>query len=311
MPDRSSILVSMNRLATETRTRIVRCLVEGNSIRSTCRITGAAKNTVLKLLADLGAACDEYQDHAFRGLAVQRCQCDEIWTFSYCKDKQLPKAKAAPADAGSVWTWTALDSDTKLMVTWYVGSRDQTAANRFMLDLASRVDGRFQLTTDGHKPYGWAVALAFEGAELDYAQLIKIYGGSVEDPGTGGRYSPPVCTGTRLDVIRGEPRLEDICTSHVERQNLTMRMGMRRFTRLTNGHSKKVVNLAAAVATHFMFYNYCRPHETLKVGKVNRTPAMAAGVANHVWTLAELIALLPEKTGRFVPIGAGAAAASN
>jgi IS1 family transposase len=278
----------MNQLDTKTRARIVACLVEGCSIRATCRMTGAAKGTVTKLLTDLGAACDEYQDRAMRGLkSTKRVQCDEIWAFCYAKDKNVPKAKMGQPGVGSVWTWTAIDADSKLIFTWYVGDRDAACANRFMLDVASRGDGRIQLTTDGLKAYRWATTLAFDG-EIDYAQLLKVYEG-VPTGGPDSKYSQPVCCGVQTDVRQGDPDPEHISTSYVERANLTMRMGMRRFTRLTNGFSKKVENLEAAVALHFMHYNFCRVHQTLKT-----TPAVDAGIADHVWTLAEVIALLPE-----------------
>jgi IS1 family transposase len=293
----------MNRLDIKTRKQIVAALVEGNSIRATCRMTGAAKGTVLKLLADLGEACDEFQDRAIRGLRIERVQADEIWSFCYCKERTLTTAKAAPEGAGSAWTWTALDPDSKLMVTWFVGDRDAKSANRFMLDLASRVTGHIQLTTDGLHAYKWAVGLAFEDRAIDYAMLVKLYGGVDDGKQPGGRYSPPVCTGVRRETITGSPDELDICTSHVERQNLTMRMSMRRFTRLTNGHSKKLENHSRAIALHFMHYNFCRKHMSLK----GETPAMAAGLADHAWTLDEVIALLPERVGRFAKIGLAAA----
>lgn len=306
MRDRSSILTNMNRLDVKTRKQIVAALVEGNSVRATCRMTGAAKGTVLKLLSDLGEACDEYQDKTIRHLCVDLVQCDEIWSFVYAKDKALPRAKAAPEGAGSAWTWTAIDPDTKLVLTWYVGDREAASANRFMLDLASRIDSPVQLTTDGLKAYQWAIALAFENGTVDYGRLIKLFGGSPDGKDSAGRYSPAACTGVRYEAVIGNPDMDEICTSHVERQNLTMRMGMRRFTRLTNGHSKKLENHSHAIALHFMHYNFCRAHETLKEGRVKRTPAMAAGVADHIWSIGEVIALLPEKTGRFAKIGVAA-----
>ncbi len=289
----------MNQLDPKTRAQIVACLVEGNSIRATCRMTGAAKGTVLKLLADLGMACDEYQDRAMRNLKTKRVQCDEIWSFCYAKEKNVPKSKMGDPGVGSIWTWTAIDADSKLMLSWYIGARDGDAANRFMLDVASRMAGRIQLTTDAWKPYRWATTLAFDG-EIDYAQLIKIYEGAPNQD-AGGKYSQPECTGVKVDVRHGDPDPEHISTSYVERANLTMRMGMRRFTRLTNGFSKKVQNLEAAVALHFMHCNFCRVHQTLKT-----TPAVDAGIADHVWTLAEVIALLPEQKRRFARIGAAA-----
>lgn len=262
-------------------------------------MTGAAMNTVLKLLADLGEACDEYQDLAFRDLDSERVQCDEIWSFCGAKDRNIPKARQGEPGIGSVWTWTAIDADSKLIMTWYIGSRDQQCAVKFMLDVASRVNGRIQLTTDGHKAYRFATALAFPEDTVDYAQLVKIYGGVPSD-GPDTRYSPPVCCGIEKHVRIGSPDPDEISTSYVERANLTMRMGMRRFTRLTNGFSKKIENHRHAVALHFMHYNFCRVHQTLKT-----TPAVDAGVADHVWSLDEVIGLIREKPmGRVRKIGA-------
>jgi IS1 family transposase len=263
MLKRSSILVSMNQLDAATRARIVSCLVEGNSIRATCRMTGAAKGTVLKLLADIGAACREYHDKHVRGIVARRIQCDEIWSFCYAKDKNLPDSMRDQPGVGSVWTWTAIDSESKLIASYHVGTRD---------------------ATDGHKAYLTAVPDAF-GDKIDYAMLVKIYG---DVPPGEARYSPPKCMGAELKPIIGEPAMEHVSTSHVERQNLTMRMSMRRFTRLTNAFSKKVENLEHAVALHFMHYNFCRVHQSLRI-----TPAMAAGLTDHVWELAELVALIP------------------
>jgi IS1 family transposase len=274
----------MNSLDVATRTRIVSALVEGNSIRATCRMTGAAKGTVLKLLADLGTACREYHDANVRGLHCRRIQCDEIWSFVGCKDKNVLPDEQGQFGIGSVWTWTALDSETKLIAGYHVGTRDATCAYEFMTDLASRLASRVQLTTDGHKAYLNAVADAF-GDNIDYAMLVKIYG-NVE--AGSERYSPAACMGAQLVPITGKPDMMHVSTSHVERQNLTMRMSMRRFTRLTNGFSKKAENLSHAVALHFMHYNFCRVHQTLRV-----TPAMAAGLSDHVWELSELIALMP------------------
>jgi IS1 family transposase len=279
----------MNTLDAATRVRIVSCLVEGNSIRATCRMTGAAKGTVLKLLADLGAACRAYHDASVRGLRSQRVQCDEIWSFCGAKDKNvLPDEQRF--GRGSIWTWTALDSDTKLIAAYHIGTRDAGCAYEFMQDLASRIETRIQLTTDGHKAYINAVADAFGPSNIDYAMLVKLFG---ETPAGPGRYSPPACIGQNLVPIMGQPEMEHVSTSHVERQNLTMRMSMRRFTRLTNAFSKKVQNLEFAVALHFMHYNFCRVHQTLRV-----TPAMAAGLSDHVWELGELIALMPKPVAR-------------
>ncbi len=304
MRDRSRIVLSMNRLDTATRARVISCLVEGCSLRSTCRMTGVAMNTVLKLLTELGAACDAYQDKSLRGLSTKRVQADEIWSFCYAKEKNVPEHMRGVPGFGSVWTWTAIDADTKLMITWYIGARDAYCANHFMLDLAARVDGRIQLTTDSLKSSRWATTLAFPPGSVDYAQLIKIYEG-VSTNGPDSKYSQPKCCGVKVDVRHGFPDPEHISTSYVERQNLKIRMSNRRFTRLTNAHSKKIQNHEAATALMFMFYNFCRPHMTLTEQGVKRTPAMAAGVADHVWGLDEVIALLPEQPkGRVRKIGA-------
>jgi IS1 family transposase len=285
-------MVSMNRLSTEQRARIVGCLVEGMSIRATVRVTGAAKNTVTKLLVDLGAACAEYQDTALADLPCRTVECDEIWSYCYSKQKNVPAEHVGTFGYGDVWTWTAICADTKLVPSWLVGERTVDDAVVFMSDLASRLSNRVQLTTDGHKPYLHAVETAF-GAGIDYAMLHKIYA-SPSGAGDERRYSPAVCTGIDKRTITGDPVEARVSTSYVERQNLTMRMGMRRFTRLTNGFSKKVENLAHAVSLHYMHYNFARPHKTLS--KANNgyptTPAMAAGVADHVWTLTEIAALL-------------------
>lgn len=280
----------MNRLSTAERAKIVQCLVEGNSIRATCRLTGAAKNTVVKLLADLGNAVSRYQDKHLRNLTCERIQADEIWAFCYAKAKNVPEKHRGEFGYGDVWTWTALCPDTKLMVTWRVGWRDEDAAHDFIADLGSRLANRVQITTDGHIPYIAAIEDAF-GADVDYAQLIKQFGVDTSEDAspTARRYSPNVVTSQETRIINGDPDPEHISTSHVERQNLTMRMGMRRFTRLTNGFSKKVENLSHAVSIHYMHYNFARPHSSL--GK-NVTPAMAAGIADHVWTAYEIAALL-------------------
>jgi IS1 family transposase len=280
----------MDRLSTADRAKIVQCLVEGMSIRATCRLTGAAKNTVVKLLADLGAAVSRYQDEHLRNLPCQRIQADELWAFVYAKAKNVPEEHRGEFGYGDVWTWTALDPDSKLMVTWLVGTRDETDGLAFLLDLRGRLTNRVQLTTDGHVAYAGAVERAF-GTDIDYAQLIKQYGveHSEDASPTARRYSPNVVTGQETRIINGDPDPDHISTSHVERQNLTVRMSNRRFTRLTNGFSKKVENLSHAVSIHYMHYNFARPHSSL--GK-NTTPAMAAGVADHVWTAYEIAALL-------------------
>lgn len=272
----------MNKLSTDERVRVVAALVEGNSIRATVRMTGVAKNTVVKLLAELGCACAEFHAEHVRGVKAKRVECDEIWSFVGAKAKNVPAERVADG-WGDVWTWTAIEAETKLIVSWLVAGRDGGAACAFMEDVASRLAGRIQLTTDGHKVYLEAVEAAFGGA-IDYAMLVKKYG--AERPGEA-RYSPAVCTGCEKLPIVGAPDMEKVSTSYVERQNLTMRMGIRRFTRLTNGFSKKVENHGHAVALHFMHYNFCRMHQTLRC-----TPAMAAGLADHRWTLEELVGLL-------------------
>jgi len=285
-------MVSMNRLSTEGRARIVGCLVEGMSIRATVRTTDAAKNTVTKLLVDLGAACANYQDVTLTNLPSVRVECDEIWSYCYAKQKNVPDEHRDTFGYGDVWTWTAICADTKLVPSWLVGERTTADAYVFMNDLKGRLRNRVQLTTDGHKPYLYAVDATF-GADIDYAMLHKIYGAAT-GAGDERRYSPAVCTGIDKKVITGNPAPAKISTSYVERQNLTMRMGMRRFTRLTNGFSKKVENLAHAVSLHYMHYNFARPHKTLTKARNGypTTPAMAAGVADHVWTLTEIAALL-------------------
>lgn len=283
----SSIMVSMNRLDPARRAQVIRCLVEGNSIRSTVRMTGVAKNTVVKLLVELGAACAEYQNKAMRNLKCKRIQCDEIWSYIGAKDKNIPTDKQGQFGIGSVWTWTAIDADTKLIASWLVGTRDAGTATEFMQDLAGRLANRVQLTTDGHKAYLTAVEDAF-GADIDYSMLVKIYGNNSEGD---KRYSPAECLGCKKEAISGNPDPKHISTSYVERQNLTMRMSMRRFTRLTNGFSKKVENHVAALAVYFMYYNFARIHQTLRV-----TPAMAAGVADRLWDVSDIVALLDQNS---------------
>ncbi len=261
-------------------------LVEGNSVRSTCRMTGIAKGTVLSLLADMGNVCAKYHDERVRNVAARRIQCDEIWSFCYGKDKNVSEEKKAEG-AGSLWTWTALDADSKLIVSYLCGGRDASYAMEFMEDVASRLTTRVQITTDGHRAYVDAVEGAF-GMDVDYAMLIKLYG-SPAQPDT--RYSPGVCIGTESVRIIGNPEPMHISTSYVERQNLTMRMSMRRFTRLTNAFSKKVENHEHMLAIYFMYYNFCRIHSTLRV-----TPAMEAGLSSHVWTIADLVALLDKRS---------------
>jgi IS1 family transposase len=276
-------MVNMNRLTTAKRVAVVAALVEGCSIRATVRMTGVAKNTIAKLLLELGDACSRYQDEHLRDLGCLRLQCDEIWSFVGAKDRNVPAEKVGTFGIGSVWTWTCIDADSKLIPSWRVSTRDGGAAYEFMLDVASRMRNRVQLTTDGHAPYLTAVEDAF-GGDIDYATLVKLYGA---DPNAERRYSPAICIGCDSKVVSGYPSPKHINTSYVERQNLTMRMSMRRFTRLTNAFSKKVENHAAAVALYFMFYNFGRIHQTLRV-----TPAMAAGVSDHVWSIEEIIRLL-------------------
>lgn len=274
----------MNKLTQHKRVQVIAALVEGNSVRATCRMTGAAKGTVLKLLVDLGSACAAYQDRVLRNLTCQRIQCDEIWSFCYAKEKNVPDEYKGKLGFGDVWTWAAIDADTKLIVSSLVGGRSGAYARKFIDDLASRLATRVQLTTDGHKAYLTAVENAF-GSEIDYAMLDKIYSVPVQEG--QARYSPGECCGTRKLKVKGNPDMAKVSTSYVERQNLTMRMSMRRMTRLTNGFSKKIENQAHAVAIHFMHYNFCRVHQTLRV-----TPAMEAGIADHVWSLDELAGLL-------------------
>jgi IS1 family transposase len=278
-------MVSMNRLTTEKRAQIIGCLVEGNSIRATVRMTGAAKNTITKLLADLGEACAEYQDGVLQELPCKVLEVDEIWSFCYAKQKNVPEQFKGTPGYGDVWTFTAIDADTKLVPSWLVGERTSDDAEFFLTDLASRLEGRVQLSTDGHKIYEGTVGPSFRN-NVDWAQIQKHY---AADP--TGKYSPGVCIGTKRRAMKGDPDPDRISTSYVERQNLTMRMGMRRFTRLTNGFSRKVENLAHAVSLHFMHYNFARPHRSLKE-RYPRTPAMAAGVADHIWSLEEIAALL-------------------
>jgi IS1 family transposase len=277
----------MNRLSTEKRAQIIGCLTEGMSIRSTVRITGAAKNTITKLLVDLGEACSAYQHATLVDLTCTTFECDEIWNFVGMKDKNIPEIRRGERGIGSVWTWTAICADTKIIPAWFVGQRTADDGYLFMMDLRGRLKYRPQITTDGLPAYADAIGFSF-GTQVDWAALHKTYS---SDPSDERRYSPPVCTGADVRIRTGNPDPERISTSYVERQNLTMRMNMRRMTRLTNAFSKKVENLAAAVALHYMVYNFARPHMSLK-NPYPRTPAMAAGVAEHVWTLKEIAGLL-------------------
>lgn len=278
----------MNQLSIEKRAAVVAALVEGNSLRSTARMTGVARMTIEKLLRDLGAACAAYHDANVRGLKSRRIQCDEIWSFCYAKARNVtPEIRRVHPDAGDIWTWTAIDADSKLIVSFMVGPRNLDSAYTFMEDVASRLANRVQLTTDAYRAYLNAVDNAFIG-EVDYAQLQKIYSGEPT-----ARYSPPKIVGIKAATINGDPNPRHISTSYVERQNLTMRMHMRRFTRLTNGFSKKVEMHAHMVALHFMYYNFCKIHQTLRV-----TPAMEAGLSKSPWSLVELVQLLDAPTER-------------
>jgi IS1 family transposase len=278
----------MNRLSAEQRARIIGCLVEGNSIRATVRLTGAAKNTIVKLLLDVGSACSDYQDCALRGLLCQRVQVDEIWSFVGCKKKNVKPEHNA--DFGDAWTFVAIDADTKLVPSWYVGQRTAEDAYAILSDLQGRLASRMQLSTDGHQMYLSAAADAF-GPDLDYAMVKEVR--SQPKP-EATRYSPSPCKSVTIKQVSGSPDPAHISTSYVERQNLTIRMSMRRFTRLTNAFSRKLENLTAAVSLHFMYYNFGRPHQTLtkRANGTKTTPAMAAGVADHVWSLAEIAVLL-------------------
>ena len=286
----------MNTLPFHRKVLILKCLVEGMSIRSTARIAEVSRNTVTKLLVDAGKACAAYQDRALRDLNLTRIQVDEAWCFVYAKEKNVPRAKAAPAEAGDVWTWVAMDADTKLVPSWRVGDRSGLTAIDLMDDLRGRLANRVQLTTDGHKAYLEAVEGAF-GGDVDYAMLVKLYGGAKND-GTEARYSPAECTGIRKRKVEGNPDPAHVSTSFIERQNLTMRMSMRRFTRLTNAFSKKIENHAHAVALHYLHYNFCRIHQSLRV-----TPAMAAGVTDRLWEIADIVRLVEDAAPKPGPRG--------
>jgi IS1 family transposase len=273
----------MTMLTTKERAQILTLLVEGNGINATSRITGASKNTILKLLAHVGTACVAYQDRVMRDLPLKKIQCDEIWAFVGMKQKNVPEELRGTLGYGDVYTWLAIDADTKLIPCWNVGSRGAEAAYDFIHDLASRLRNRVQLTTDGHGAYLMAIEDAFSG-DVDFAQLIKLYGAQGFTKEDHRRYSPAECTGIVKRPINGHPNPKDISTSYIERANLTMRMHMRRFTRLTNAFSKKLENHMHAVSLHFMFYNFCKIHATLRV-----TPAMEAGVDDHVWSMEEVL----------------------
>ncbi len=273
----------MNKLSSAKRAQILHPLVEGNSMQAAARIADVAFNSVVKLLAEAGDACSDYQDRAFHSLPCKRVQVDEIWSFVHCKQRNVGTAKAAPKDAGDIWTWMAIDADTKLVPSWLVGSRDGETAKTFIDDLAARLAHRVQLTSDGHKPYLEAVEGAF-GNDIDYAMLIKTYG---ETPSPAGRYSPGQVVGSEPRRVTGRPDPKHISTSYVERQNLTIRMSNRRFTRLTNGFSKKAENHAHSISLHYMHYNFVRIHKTLRC-----TPAMAAGVTTKLWDMNDIVAMI-------------------
>jgi IS1 family transposase len=289
----SSYIMGMNKIPMHKRVQILSMLCEGSSMRSISRVCDVSINTVVKMLIDAGSVCAAFHDENVRGVKSKRVQVDEIWSFTYAKQKNVAAAKSAPEGAGDTWTWTALDADSKLIVGWLVGGRDADYANAFIGDLASRLTSRVQLTSDGLKAYLEAVEGAF-GADVDYAQLIKMYGNSPES--AKGRYSPAECTGIKKIVVEGEPNPKHISTSYVERQNLTMRMHMRRFTRLTNGFSKKFESHVHMVALYTVFYNFTKIHKTLKV-----TPAMAAGITDKLMSMediANLIEAAAPKPGR-------------
>ena len=276
----------MNRLGTAKRVAVISALVEGCSVRSTSRLTGVAKGTILRLLADVGAACARYQDTAIRNIPARRVQIDEIWSFVACKQKNVTEQiLERSSKAGDAWTFVAIDPQTKLVLSWLVGTRDAGCATEFMQDVAGRLANRIQLTTDGHRMYLSAVEDAF-GSAIDYAMLQKVYGA---DPQAEKRYSPAVCLGCKVETISGDPDPAHIGTSHIERQNLTMRMNIRRFTRLTNAFSKKIENHMYSVALFYMHYNFVRVHQTLRV-----TPAMEAGLTTSAWSIADIVALIDE-----------------
>jgi IS1 family transposase len=274
----------MNKLPSHKRAQVLHLLVEGNSTRATARIADVAFNTVDKLFIEAGRACLAYQDKTLRNLACKRLQLDEIWSFVYAKQKNVPTAKSAPEDAGDVWTWVAIDADTKLVPSWRIGDRTSETGLAFVDDLAKRLANRVQITSDGHRAYLEAIEGAF-GGDVDYAQLAKIYGASPES--AKGRYSPAECTGCQKQRIEGNPDPAHVSTSYAERQNLTMRMSIRRFTRLTNAFSKKIEKHALSVAFHYMHYNFARIHKTLRI-----SPAMAAGVTDKLWSVADIVTMI-------------------
>lgn len=273
----------MNRLSQSDRAKIIGMLVEGNSVASTCRMSGASKNTVLKLLADVGDACAAYQDRVMRDLKLRRVQADEIWSFVRMKQKNVRNENVGVFGYGDVYTWTAIDADTKLIPCWHVGTRGAESAYTFIHDLAGRLSSRIQLTTDGHKIYVEAVKDAF-GTDIDYAMLVKHYSNPSDYRAAEKRYSPSKFVSADKRRIAGNPDIDEVSTSYVERSNLTMRMNVRRFTRLANAFSKKLENHMHAISLYFMHYNFCRVHKTLRV-----TPAMEASLTDHIWEIEEVI----------------------
>lgn len=278
----------MNTLPNSKRIQILSMLVEGSSMRTISRIAGVSINTVTKLLVEAGRACEAFHGEHVRDVHASKVQCDEIWSFCYAKQKNVRAAKSPPEEAGGLWTWTALESESKLILSWMVGDRDAGYATEFMRDLESRLATRVQLTTDGHRAYLEAVEDAF-GKDVDYAQLVKLYGESTE-PGPERKYSPSVCKGARKHLVQGNPEKQHVSTSHVERHNLTMRMSLRRFTRLTNAFSKKIDNHCHALALYFVFYNFLKIHKTLRV-----TPAMQAGLTDRVWEWEDVLNLIDSR----------------
>lgn len=287
----------MNRLSPEKRRLLIRCLVEGMSVRAASRTAGTSKNTTLKLLVDAGNACADFQDVTLVDLPCRRVQVDEIWSFIYAKEKNVKRARTAPPEAGDVWTWTAFCADTKVVPSWRLGDRTSATAIEFMDDLRARLSNRVQLTSDGHKAYLEAVEGAFDG-DVNYSMLVKRYGGATGTNGHEKRYSPAECTGIKKMAVEGRPDPSHVSTSYVERQNLTMRMSMRRFTWLTNAFSKKLENHGHSVALHFMHYNFCRKHMSLGM-----TPAMAAGVANRPLKIDDIVRLVEAREPKPGPRG--------